>query len=237
MTLFASARMAGQLNAMINSARSVDQVAVEVVGSDVAHHVVDPDGVLGLDPTRAAPLADALDSLADGERQQWVLVLPTPGRLGALRGPTELNQLAVAAGAAVVGATCGLAVIPFAVGQAVQWRVAAAERPGLPPTPYEAERQLNETVLSAGAALARLQVAGGRRPTEPETVVLGAGPAPRRQAAAVRAARLWVACSRALTDDGGSISSFEADARARQLRAVRDAAADALCAAATFAYT
>ena len=56
-------------------------------------------------------------------------------------------------------------------------------------------------------------------------------------AAADRAARLLVACEAALTDDGASLSSYEAEVRARELRAVRDAARESLCAAVTWRRT
>ena len=56
----------------------------------------------------------------------------------------------------------------------------------------------------------------------------------RQRLAADRAARLYVACEAALADDGSSLSSYEADVRARELRVVRDAARTALCAAVTW---
>ena len=46
-----------------------------------------------------------------------------------------------------------------------------------------------------------------------------------------RAARLLAACDVALLDDGASISSFEADRRAQELRRVRAKAGEALGAA------
>ena len=50
----------------------------------------------------------------------------------------------------------------------------------------------------------------------------------RQRATVERAAQLLAACDAALRDDGASISSFEADRRARELRRVRAKAGEAL---------
>ncbi len=133
-----------------------------------------------------------------------------------------------------MASTAGLALVPFRVGQAVQWRVLAAERPAAPPVPYDAERQLNETVIAAANLLSRLDVASGVRPRQDVSATLAPGYSGRQQATADRAARLLVACDAALQTDGAAISAYEADARFRELRTVRAAAAQALCAAATW---
>ncbi len=234
MTLLASARLTAYLNALAAGQVSPEVAATAVVGDDVAHHVVDPAALAGLDPLGATPLRRALPAVAALEPELWVLVLPAPGRLGGLRGPRELNLAALDAGAAVVAGSGGAALVPHAVGQAVQWRLHAAERPTVPPGPYEAERALSEIVLRAAATLAALDVAAGRRPGHPPALRLAPGYDHRRQASADRAARLLQACRVALHDDGGSITSHESLARDRELRAVRDAAAEALCSAATW---
>ena len=204
-----------------------------MTGSDVAHHLVDPDDVAGLDPLRATSLADGLPVLAGREARGWVLVLPAPGKLGGLRGPAALNQAALDAGSAVVGLGCGLGLVPKAVGPAVQWRIFRAEPPAPSLSSYEAERALSETILTAGRTLARLDVAIGRGPGDALDGDLGPAPGypPRRRAAADRAARLLMACDYALDTDGRSLSSYEVAARRRELEAVRDAARDALVAA------
>lgn len=235
-TLLASVRLVRHLNALgdtITDDAGVTRAAAAVVGSDVAHHVVDPDGIGGLDPIRATALADALPALADRERRGWVLVLPAPGRLGGLRGPVPLNQAALAAGSAVVGLAGGLALVPTAVGPAVQWRVFRAEPSSPTLSSYEAERALSETILEAGRTLARLDVAAGPGPRDTPDDDLGPAPGypPRRRAAAERAARLLLACEHALSSDGASLSSYEMASRRRELENVRDAARDALVAA------
>ena len=147
-----------------------------MIGPDVAHHLVDPEGLLGLDPFRATELDDGFARLLAAEPDRWLLALPVPGALGPLRGPVELNTAALAAGEAAVAAGGGLALVPHRVGQAVQWRVHAAARPFTPPTLYEAERELSEAVLRAATTLTHLDVASGAgrgwptvRPSPPAT--------------------------------------------------------------------
>ncbi|MDX6322825.1 MAG: hypothetical protein QOF52_2683 [Propionibacteriaceae bacterium] len=220
------------LNSLLARRVSAEVAAASVVEDDVAHHVLDPDNVLGvLDPVRSTDLGDAMPLLAGVEPEHWILALPRPGVPGSVRGPRELTEAAVDTGEAVLAASSGVALVPYRVGRAVQWRVFRANRPGSPPTRYEAERTLSEAVLSAAQALAQLDVAAGVRPRLTVPAGLAPGYSSRQQATAERAARLLVACDTALLDDGGSISAFEADARARQLRTVRDACIGALCAA------
>lgn len=227
-------RMTVNLNAVVTQQLTLIEAIAAVIGPDVAHHVVDPDEVLGLDPLAATSLSQVFGPLAAREPESWVLVLPTPGSLGSLRGPKALNHAALDVGEAVIGIGGGVALVPFRLGQAVQWRVFAAERPFAPPMPYDAERQLNEAVITAAHTLTRLEVAAGSRPRDGATITLASGYSPRQHATAARAARLLAACDAALQSDGGAISAFEADARFRELRTVRAAAAQALCAAASW---
>jgi len=193
--------------------------------------VLDPDGVLGLDPLAASSLDDALERLKWIEPEGWFLALPVPGSLGPLRGPAAFNRAALEHGEAVVASTAGLGLVPIRVGQAVQWRVYAAERPLAPTSPYDAERALNEMVLSAAATLSRLDVASGPRPRMVSVLRLAPGYSTRQQMTAERAAVLMAACDAALAHDGASISSFEADRRATELRRLRLCAGEALGAA------
>ncbi len=231
MTLFASVRLVRQLNAMINDAVEPGRAATAVQGADVAHHLLDPDGVSGLDETRSTTLVDALPRLVALESQGWALALPVPGRLGILRGPAALNRAALDAGSAVVGLTGGAALVPVPVGPAVQWRLHPAERAAPPPTAYEAERALSEAVIHAGSALARLDAASGPRPVDLVDLGPAPGSPPRQRAAADRAARLLAACEQALDHDGATLSSYEVATRRRELEVVREAAREALVAA------
>lgn len=235
MELPASLLMTAYLNALRSGKVSAEVAATAVLDLDVAHHVVDPDGVLtDLDHDRATELREALPVLVAAEPEHWVLTLPLPGAVGSLRGPRPLTEAAVDVGEAVLAGSGGTGLVPYRVGRAVQWRVFVADRPGSPLSPYDAERALSETLLTAASTLTALDVAAGTRPRSLDTLVLPPGYGPRQQSTAERALRLRNACSAALVDDGASISSYEADVRARELRAVRDAASDALCAAATW---
>jgi hypothetical protein len=229
-----SLAMAANLNAVVHRAQTPNGALMAIMSNDVAHHVVDPDDVLDLDPLNATRLELALPQLIAAEPERWLLVLPAPGALGSLRGPEQLNRAALDVGQAVVGATHGVALIPFRVGQAVQWRAFAGARPLSPPTPYEAERAFNEAILSAGHALQRMDVAVGHRPRHSAEPSLPPGYGARERATVARALRLITACDEALRNDGRSISSFEVTQRERELRRVRETAGDALCATVTW---
>jgi len=95
MESLASVRLTANLNSMINGQQSLEQAERAVIGSDVAHHVLDPDGVLGLDPHQASSLDEALEALKRAEPEAWFLALPVPGSLGPLRGPAPFNRAAL----------------------------------------------------------------------------------------------------------------------------------------------
>ena len=80
-----SLAMAANLNAVVHRAQSPDDALTAIMSSDVAHHVVDPDDVLDLDPLNATPLELALPQLLAAEPERWLLVLPVPGALGLLQ--------------------------------------------------------------------------------------------------------------------------------------------------------
>jgi hypothetical protein len=223
-----SVRMTANLNSMMRGQQSIEQAERAIVGDDVAHHVVDPDSALGLDPLGASTLDEALEALATADQDGWFLALPMPGSLAPLRGPADFNLAALEQGEAVVASSAGLGLVPIRVGQAVQWRIFTAERPRAPSSPHEAERALNEVVIDAAAALSRLDVASGAWPKSPPPTVLAPGYSSRQRATVLRATRLLAACDAALRHDGASISSFEAERRASELRRVRAKAGEAL---------
>ena len=226
-----SVRMSANLNSMIRGQQSIEQADRAIVGGDVAHHVVDPDGALGLDPLQASTLDAALEALLASELDGWFLALPVPGSLAPLRGPAPFNLAALDQGEAVVARTAGVGLVPIRVGNAIQWRIFAAEQPLAPSSPHEAERALNEVVIEAAATMSRLDVAAGARPSLAAGVLLAPGYSTRQRATAERAARLLAACDSALLNDGASISSFEAERRAAELRRVRAKAGEALSSA------
>jgi hypothetical protein len=231
MELLASVRMTANLNSMIRGQQLLEQAERAILGPDVAHHVIDPDGILGLDPIQASTLDAGLERLRDLEREGWFLALPVPGSLAPLRGPAAFNTAALEQGEAVVASSAGVGLVPMRLGPAVQWRVYAADRPLAPASPHEAERALNEVIITAAAALSRLDVAAGPRPAEATGPMLAPGYSTRQRATAERAARLLAVCDAALGHDGASISLFEADRRAGELRRVRARAGEALGAA------
>lgn len=223
-----SVRMTANLNSMIRGQQSIEQAERAIRGDDVAHHVIDPEDALGLDPLEASTLDEALDALMAAEQDAWFLALPMPGSLAPLRGPAAFNLAALEQGEAVVASTAGLGMVPIRVGQAVQWQIFVAERPLAPSSPYEAERALNEVVIEAAVTLSQLDVASDAWPEPPAAVALPPGYTSRQRTTAQRAARLIAACDAALLDDGASISSFEASRRAEELRRVRAKAGEAL---------
>lgn len=240
MQLLAAIRLTTHLNGLRHGLVSPEVAARTVVGVDTAHHVVDPEGLLGLDSFAANGLEDALVAVGPFEPEGWLLTLPRPGALGALRGPVELNTAALEAGVAVVGLSGSLGFVPHVVGTAVQWQVFAGNRPFPPPTPYEAERELAQTVLATGAALSEVDLISsdlmdsGKRPDLDAPVRLPAGYSSRQQAAAERAHRLITACEYALADDGGALSSHAIERRQLALRELLSAASAALSAACTW---
>ncbi|MGO1975438.1 MAG: hypothetical protein ACTH2Q_20960 [Propionibacteriaceae bacterium] len=235
MQLLTAIRLTTHLNALRHGLVSPEVAARTVVGADTAHHVVDPEGLLGLDTFAANGLEEALVAAGPFEPEGWVLTLPRPGALGALRGPAEMTTAALEAGAAVIGLSGSLAFVPHVVGTAVQWQVFPANRPFPPPSPYESERELAQAVLTAGTALEELdRIETGDRPELDTPVVLPAGYSPRQQSAATRAHRLVQACELALDDDSGVLSSHAIERRQSTLRELLAAASAALCAACTW---
>src|SRR5215212_7853657 len=187
MESLASVRMTANLNSMIRGQQRLEQAERAIVGYDVAHHVIDPDGALGLDPLQASTLDAALEALLAAEPEGWFLALPVPGSLAPLRGPVPFNLAALEQGEAVVASAAGLGLVPIRVGQAVQWRTFTAERPLAPSSPYEAERALNKVVLEAAVTLSQLDVASGAWPEPPAAVALPPGYSSRQRATVQRA--------------------------------------------------
>jgi hypothetical protein len=236
MEVDASVRLTTHLNALLDNRVSVEVAATQIVAHDVAHHVVDPDDLLDVDSSRAITWERALPRCLVIERDRWQLALPRPGVLGCLRGPADFNTAALAAGAAVLASGGQIGLVPFRVGRALQWRVYQAVAPAPVPSPYEAERALREVILEAARTLETLDLAGGAgagwRP--PDISVWAPGYPVLQRNSIAKALGMLAATDLALTDDGGSMSSWEADLRSRELRRVRDAASDSLVSAATW---
>ncbi|RCK70527.1 hypothetical protein DT076_03550 [Desertihabitans brevis] len=231
MPRLAAIALATHLNTLQHTPLSAEVAASQIAHGDVAHHVVDADGLLGLDPLRATDLLDALRAVQLLAPGSWLLALPRPGALGVLRGPVELNSAALEAGAAVVheGGVC--AFVPHRVGPAVQWRVLRAHRPFPVPSSAETERALSTELLRAADALAELQAASGQRPQLLDGPVLAPGYPARQERAAERALRLVQVTEAGLSDDREVLHSFALQRRTELLRRLHTVASDALCAA------
>ena len=106
-----------------------------------------------------------------------------------------------------------------------------ASQPLPPVAPADADRELSEAVLAAAQTLTQLDVPAGAWPAMGSDTTLAPGYGARQRSTADRAIRLLVACNAALADDGGTISSYEAGIRTKELRNVRNAATQALCSA------
>lgn len=235
--VLAAIRLTTQLNARLWSTddatppASHEVTAHLITGDDAAHHVVDAESRLGLDPLHANELADALAAATLLEPTGWMLVLPRPGHLGALRGPVPTNTAALAAGSAVLARTAGAAWVPTVVGSAVQWSILPGVAPGATPGPADAERALTEAMVAATRDLDELDVAGGARPGRPSTVRLPKAYGPRRQRSLDRALMVHLACTAALEDDGAALSSFEMERRRAALTPLVGLTADVVVAA------
>ena len=234
--VLAAIRLTTQLNARLWTTDSTPPASPEVTahlitGDDAAHHVVDAESRLGLDPLHANELGPALSAAALLEPTGWVLVLPRPGHLAALRGPVPTNTAALAAGAAVLSRTAGAAWVPTVVGAAIQWTIHPAAAPGGAPGPSDAERALSEAMVAATRELHELDVAGGARPDRPGGVRLPKAYGQRRQHSLDRGLLLHQACSAALEDDGSALSSFEMERRRAALTPLVGLSADVVAAA------
>ncbi len=228
MPVRAAIRLACHLNAIRHGRVSVEVAARAVQASAVAHHVVDTDGLLGLDPLRANTLEAAIAAALVLTEGDWQLRLPRPGAPDGLRA--EVLAAALDVGAVVLPTTGGLALIPLPVGAAVQWRVLPADPPAPGPSPAEAERELGELILDAGRRLADVvPVVAMSAPRGDDLTALAPGYPARQVHRAERALRLLEASEAGL--DSVGLSSFHDDQRSRILRSLRDAAAAALATA------
>lgn len=216
---------------------SVDVAARTIQGRDAAHHVADPDGLLGLVEVAASPLHDGLAAaLADYRARPdasadapggWLLALPRPGRLGPLRGPQSLTRAALQAGAAVIPTWGGVAWVPWRVGPAIQWETFRAERPMPLVSSAEAEQLLSHAIIAATSVLGELGMTSGRRP-EGWLPEMAAGYPARQRRAAERALLLVEATDAALADDSEILHTHAIATRAASLRQVQQAALDSL---------
>lgn len=234
MVVSAAVALTAHLNACRHSAISTEVAARSVVGDHAAHHVVDADGLLGLDPLGANELDAAIAAALLLVDSDWALALPRPGRLAPLTGPTALTTLAMGAGAVVLPVAGGPAWVPRVVGPAIQWQLTQSNAPRLLITAADADRRLRESILSAGRQLGDSPGTMGARPPEGEPLVLPASYGGRAQQLVDRAWLLMQATEAALDDERELLHVHAIEARRRALVDLRDAAGEALCAAVTW---
>lgn len=231
MHLSAAVSLTAHLNACRHSPLSAEVAARAVIGDHTAHHVVDPQGLLGLDPYAASDLDDAMSAALLLVDSDWILATPRPGRLVPLTGPSELTARALDAGAAVVAKAGGLAWVPQAVGPAIQWSILPANPPAPAPDAAEADRRLRECMLHAGRTLADLPLGTAPRPDIDPPPALPPVYGRRAHQAVARAWPLVQALGIALADDGDTLHVHAIETRRRTLAELRDAADVTLSAA------
>ena len=192
---------------MINNVAEPGRAATAVPGPDVAHHVLDPDGVSGLDETRATALVDALPQRRrTGVARAGCWPCRCPGRLGVLRGPGGAEP--GRARRRVRGDRTERRGRPGPGGGRAGRAVAAATGPSDRPRRRSRTRpsaRSSETILQRRAERWPAWTSPAGPTPRPTTPTSGPAPgySPRQRAAADRAARLLLACRRALDHDGG----------------------------------
>lgn len=233
MPVSAALALTAHLNACRHSPLSPEVAARAVTGDHAAHHVVDSDGLLGLDTVRATELDRAIKAALVLVDSDWAVALPRPGRLAPLAGPPTLTAGALDAGAVVLPVAGGPAWVPRAVGPAIQWQVLYAAAPRLTDTAADADRRLREVVVHVGRRLSDLPL-GTVEEDDAPAPILPSCYGSRSQQLLARAWRLSRAAGTALADDGDTLHVHAIGARRHALGELRDAAETALAAAVTW---
>lgn len=232
-------------SAFLLGVESADHTDDAVRADDALHRVVGAPGDDG-----PATVAVALGRLRSAGVTALRLVLPEPGDLTGMAGPSAAGAAAVEAGAAVL--TVGppgaptLALIPTAAesegGDVVRWDVVHVDLTVPPhglPTLGEADRMVAESMREATESLAQLDVAAGRDSIAARLAGIERGlqrldlPSalpPRAQRLVASASRLLAITVIAADSDGAAVTAADAAARAEVLRPLRRAARYALCA-------
>ncbi|EFC85425.1 hypothetical protein [Parafrankia sp. EUN1f] len=222
--------LAGWGNAWLAGLVGLDDVITrvhEALGSGAPHTLGDEPLVLGLGALRRV----------GAERLR--LVLPVPGDVSSLPGPSDLNQDALTAGEAllVIGPNPPLALVPSVVvhGPAVEgvmesvhWRVLRAARVPPPPAGLRAaDHELSVAIRQTTAALVDLDIASARpqvlallrdRGESEPGPGLGPGYPPNAHALLARAERLAKLLELAALDDGAAVTASEISRRSDVLR-------------------
>lgn len=222
-----SAVLAWWATAWLRGHAATDLV-LDAVGADGRLHV-------GADGTS---LASMLGLLRVGGASGCGIALPVAGDPLGLGGPSDLNDLALEVGEALVCAEAGVALVPEATAEVVTWHTRSASRRQLPDI-GEADRELRSQTLRAADELAALDVARWR-PEVADLLMDGARRRPaegppgvpvRCVALADRAVDALAVVGLALDDDGATLSADAASRRRDVLLPLERAARRALVAA------
>ena len=227
-TLPASARLSWWGTAWLRGEIGPDELLDAVLAEDVTHVVV------GDEPGIVATLARARSAGADAVAAAF----PIPGDPNGLRGPVDLTAAAIEAGEVALLVGAGRALVPAAVGRAVEWTSYAAERRP-PPDLAEADRGLRASVLEVARVLTGLDVARWRPEIADELMDLRAtaplAPPPgvpqRCVDLAGRALHLWRVVELAEQDDGAAVSAGQIEQRRAAIRPLDRAVRLAMAAA------
>lgn len=229
-----AARFALWFSAWTAGSVSLDDARDAIVADDAAHDVIGLPG-----QSSAVPLILALGRLSTAGGTAAGLALPVPGDLLGLGGPPHFNAEVVEVGEGVVVEGAALGLVPHRIGSGVQWQCHQAVTERAVPDLSEADVALRAALLDGAQRLADLDVARWRPEVADELMALRrhvdlavpTGMAPRAVRLAGLATRCRTIVELALVDDGGSVTSREADARSAALRPLDQAARRGLVAA------
>jgi len=185
---------------------------------------------------RGGSLVDLLGDLRRSQTSYAGLALPVEGDPLGLGGPMAFNAAALDAGQAVLVGVIGL--VPEEVGETVQWTVQPAAPRQLPDV-GEADRALRATLAATADDLADLDVSRWRPEAADALMNLHHRPtldAPLGTPAvcaalAARGMQAWAIADLALQDDGGALTSYDAEQRRGLLQPLERAARRAVVAA------
>jgi hypothetical protein len=231
-----AARTSCWLNAWLAGRESADAVITGLMGEQAHVEFV----IFGHDSPGLSP-ALLLGELRRHGVTQVSTALPSPGDPLGLGGPSDFNSEALDVGEALVlhGVETGL--VPRTVGRATRWESTAACPPGFLPDVAGADRALRTALTDAATALADLDVASWnpdvadalmnlRRPVELDPPMSFASGAAARTA--VSGLRCQHIVELAFADqDGGAVSSWEAEQRREALMPLARASRAAIVAA------
>lgn len=228
------ARVACWLNAWLARRESADEVIGGLLNGQARVEFVEP--VQG----RALPPALVLGELSRLGVRRVSASLPTPGDLTGLGGPAAFNADALEVGEAVIWHEAAVGFVPFSVGASTSWRGSTATPPTYLPDIGTADRDLRHALIEASRTLAALDVTSWN-PDVADALLnpwAGVGDATRlpfSSPLAARTATTAVRCGQivdlACRDDGGALSSRQADQRRDALLPLRRAARAAVVAA------